>query len=125
MILAGAGSTIAACGIARDNAAAPRGRLMKIDEKQILRVAELARLELTEDEKREYTSQLSEIISYVEKINELDTERVRPTDHIVELKNVFRRDESGKSMDRIELERMAPRFEDGQVVVPIIIEGQA
>jgi len=91
---------------------------MKIDEKQILRVAELARLELTEDEKREYSSQLSEIISYVEKINELDTERIQPTDHIVELKNVFRRDEPGQSMDRIELERMAPRFEDGQVVVP-------
>lgn len=101
-----------------------KGLSMKIDEKQILKTAELARLELTEDEKREYSAQLSEIISYVEKINELDTERIQPTDHIVELKNVFRRDESGQSMDRIELERMAPRFEDGQVVVPIIIEGQ-
>ncbi len=97
---------------------------MKIDERQILRVAELARLDLTDEEKKEFSRQLSDIISYVEKINELDTENVMPADHIVELKNVFRKDISGGSIDRAELEKMAPAFEDGHVVVPIIIEGQ-
>jgi aspartyl-tRNA(Asn)/glutamyl-tRNA(Gln) amidotransferase subunit C len=97
---------------------------MKIDESQILRVAELARLDLGEDEKKEFSTQLSDIISYVEKINELDTADVAPSDHIVELKNVFRADTVLPSMDRAALETMAPRFEDGHVVVPIIIEGQ-
>jgi aspartyl-tRNA(Asn)/glutamyl-tRNA(Gln) amidotransferase subunit C len=97
---------------------------MKIDEKQILRVAELARLDLGEDEKKEFSTQLSDIISYVEKINELDTADVTPSDHIVELKNVFRADTVLPSIDRAALETMAPRFEDGHVVVPIIIEGQ-
>jgi aspartyl-tRNA(Asn)/glutamyl-tRNA(Gln) amidotransferase subunit C len=97
---------------------------MKIDEKQILRVAELARLDLTGDEKKEFAAQLSDIISYVEKINELDTADISPSDHIAELKNVFRADTVLPSMDRAELGKMAPRFQDGHVVVPIIIEGQ-
>lgn len=95
---------------------------MKIDRTQIERVAELARLKLTEDEKLEFTKQLSDIISYVEKINELDTGAVRPADHIVDLRNVFRADEVGKSLPVAELERIAPRFEKGHVVVPRIID---
>jgi aspartyl-tRNA(Asn)/glutamyl-tRNA(Gln) amidotransferase subunit C len=97
---------------------------MKIDERTILRVAELARLDLTEEEKTEFSRQLSDIISYVEKINELDTDNVQPTDHIVELKNVFRKDQPGGSIHRSEIEKMAPSFEDGHIVVPRIIEGQ-
>ena len=81
---------------------------MKIDRERILRVAELARLELTEEEKAEFADQLSDIISYVEKINELDTGSVEPTDHIVELTNVMREDRVGESIDRSELEKIAP-----------------
>ena len=97
---------------------------MKIDQNQILKVAELAQLELTEDEKREFSQQLSDIISYVDKINELDTENVQPADHIVELKNIFREDRVGTSIDRTVIEKMAPQFENDHVIVPIIIEGQ-
>jgi aspartyl-tRNA(Asn)/glutamyl-tRNA(Gln) amidotransferase subunit C len=97
---------------------------MKIDRERILRVAELARLELTEEEKTEFANQLSDIISYVEKINELDTESVEPTDHIVELTNVLREDEVRESIDRSELVKIAPRFEEGHFVVPRIIEEQ-
>ncbi|HSV97350.1 MAG TPA: Asp-tRNA(Asn)/Glu-tRNA(Gln) amidotransferase subunit GatC [Spirochaetota bacterium] len=97
---------------------------MIIDEKQIIRVAELARLDLTEQEKKEYSRQLSDILAYVEKINEMDTANVLPTDHIVELNNVFRDDVVRESVDASALRSMAPCFEDGHVVVPIIIEGQ-
>jgi aspartyl-tRNA(Asn)/glutamyl-tRNA(Gln) amidotransferase subunit C len=97
---------------------------MKIDRDTILRVAELARLDLTDDEKAEFSNQLSDIISYVEKINELDTESVEPTDHIVELTNVLRDDRVDKSIDRSKLEKIAPRFEEGLFVVPRIIEEQ-
>ena len=97
---------------------------MKIDRDTILKVAELARLDLTEEEKAEFTNQLSDIISYVEKINELDTESIEPTDHIVELTNVLRDDRVDKSIDRSELKKIAPRFEEGHFVVPRIIEEQ-
>ncbi|MDY6969067.1 MAG: Asp-tRNA(Asn)/Glu-tRNA(Gln) amidotransferase subunit GatC [Spirochaetota bacterium] len=95
---------------------------MGINQKEIIRVAELARLELTEDEKTEFSKQLSDIINYVNKVNELDTENIKPTDHIIDLKNVFRKDEVKDSIDVSEAERMAPRFKDGHIVTPIIVE---
>ena len=96
---------------------------MNIDREQILKVAKLARLELSDDEIAEFTGQLSEIISYVEKINMLETDDVKPADHIVTLNNVFRNDKTGKSIEISEIENMAPEFGDGHIVVPRIIEG--
>ena len=95
---------------------------MKIDEKTISRVAELARLNLSGEERAEFSRQLSDIIGYVEKINELDTSSIEPTDHIVEMKNVFRSDVVRKSMPVEETGNMAPEFENGHIVVPQIIE---
>ncbi len=93
-----------------------------MDKNDILRVAELARLELTDEEKAEFSRQLSDIISYVEKINELNTENVEPTDHIVDMKNVLRDDVVTESIERKKLEKIAPRFEKEHFVVPRIIE---
>jgi len=95
---------------------------MKLDEKLISRVANLARLELTDEEKQEFTKQLSDIIEYVEKINEMPTGDVIPADHIVDLKNVFREDRTSASLERSEIEKIAPKFEMGHIVVPRIIE---
>lgn len=95
---------------------------MKIDENDIIKVAKLARLDLTSAEKDEFSRQLSGIIEYVEKINELDTSMVEPADHIVELNNVFRKDIVKKSLERRELEAIAPDFKNGYIVVPKIIE---
>lgn len=95
---------------------------MKINENQIARVAHLARLELNEDEKSEFSRQLSDIINYVEKINELDTSDVAAADHIVDLKNVLRADVEQTSIDRGDVEKGAPSFENGHFVVPKIIE---
>ncbi len=96
---------------------------MEFNEELINRVSRLARLELTDDEKREFTSQLSEILNYVEKIKELDTERVKPADHIIDMSNVFRRDTAHESLNRDKIEAIAPEFKDGYFVVPRIIEG--
>lgn len=95
---------------------------MKIAESDIIKVAKLARLDLSPEEKDEFSRQLSGIIEYVEKINELDTSAVEPADHIVELNNVFRKDIVKTSMERTELEKIAPDFKDGYIVVPKIIE---
>ncbi len=95
---------------------------MKINENDIQKVAKLARLELSSEEREEFSKQLNDIIEYVEKINELDTSGVKPADHIVELSNVFREDVVQKSIDPAEIEKMAPSFKNGHIVVPKIIE---
>lgn len=95
---------------------------MKINENDIQKVAKLARLELSGGEREEFSKQLNDIIEYVEKINELDTSGVKPADHIVELSNVFREDVVQKSIDPAEIEKMAPSFKNGHIVVPKIIE---
>ncbi len=96
---------------------------MKIDKEQIIKVSKLARLELSEEEKIEFSQQLSDIISYVEKINELNTDNINPADHIVDQKNIFREDKIKKSIETSEIEKMAPDFENNHFVVPKIIEG--
>ena len=97
-------------------------KYMKIDKGQIEKVAKLARLELKDEEKQEFSTQLSDIIDYVEKINELDTDAVAPADHIVDLNNVVREDKSRNFKGAEALEKIAPAFEDGHVVVPKVID---
>ncbi len=96
---------------------------MKIDKDVITRVSKLARLDLTEEEKTEFSRQLSDIISYVEKINELNTENVEPADHIADITNVFREDSVKESMGAGGIEKISPEFDRGFIVVPKIIEG--
>lgn len=96
---------------------------MKLDKDVITKVAALARLELSEIEKEEFSRQLSDIIGYVEKINSLPTENVPPADHIGGLTNVVREDRAGGSMDQSLIRGISPQFEEGHFVVPRIIEG--
>jgi aspartyl-tRNA(Asn)/glutamyl-tRNA(Gln) amidotransferase subunit C len=98
---------------------------MVIDEKTIERTAHLANLYISDAEKAEYAKQLSGIVSYVEMINRLDTSHVEPTDHIAGISNVMRTDTVVPSMDTAELEKIAPQFERGHIVVPKIIDGEA
>ncbi len=65
---------------------------MKITRKDVDYVARLARLELTNEEKDKFTSQLEAIISYIGQLNELDTKDIPPTSHVLEIKNPWRED---------------------------------
>ncbi len=85
-------------------------------------VAKLARLRLTEEEKEKFGKQLSEILEYVEKLNELDTEKVKPAPHVVPLKNVMREDEVKPSLSVEEALANAPAREGKYFKVPKIIE---
>ncbi len=96
---------------------------MKIDRQTIEKVSKLARLELSEPEKDEFSKQLSDIITYVEKINELDTANVETADHVVDLGNVFRQDTVLTSIDKSEVEKIAPDFQNNHFIVPRILEG--
>lgn len=95
---------------------------MKITEETIEHVANLARLKLTEAEKEKLTSQMAEIISYVDKLNELDTSGVEPTAHVIPIRNVFREDVVTESYDREKILSNASAQEDGCFKVPKVME---
>ena len=95
---------------------------MKISRKEIEHIATLARLYLSEEEKDLYGSQLSSILDYMEKLNELDTKDVEPTSHVLPLSNVMREDIPGHSISREEALMNAPDHTDKFYRVPKIIE---
>ncbi len=95
---------------------------MKLTSKDVEHVAMLARLELTEQEKDMFAEQLTEILEYVNKLNELDTSRVEPVFHVVPLKNVFREDEEKPSLSPEEALRNAPDRGGNFFRVPKVVQ---
>jgi aspartyl-tRNA(Asn)/glutamyl-tRNA(Gln) amidotransferase subunit C len=71
-----------------------------IEREQVLHVARLARLRLTDEEVDRMTGELSTILDHIEKLSELDLDDVEPTSHVVELENVLRPDEPRPSLPR-------------------------
>jgi len=94
---------------------------MTISRKEVEHVAVLARLDMDEDELEGYTRQLSSILEYMGKLNELDTEGVEPTAHVLPLKNVFRDDEVREGIEKELALKNAPDKKDGQFKVPKIV----
>lgn len=95
---------------------------MKISIREVEHVAKLARLELQDQEKEKFAEQLSSILTYVEKLNELDTSKIEPTLHVLDIKNVMRDDVSGPSLPRERALSNAPDKAAGHYRVPKIIE---
>ena len=93
---------------------------MKID---VGYVAELARLELTDEEKSVFQPQLESIVSYVEKISEVPVDGVEPMMHGRRLVNVFREDSVKPSMDREAALANAPSRVGEEFLLPKIVEG--
>jgi aspartyl-tRNA(Asn)/glutamyl-tRNA(Gln) amidotransferase subunit C len=92
---------------------------MKVD---IEKVARLARLELSEEERVTFGNQLEQILTYMEQLNRLDTSGVEPTSHAIPMYNVLREDEVKSSFPQEEVLGIAPDQEDGHFKVPRIIE---
>ena len=95
---------------------------MKITMKEVEHVARLARLELTNEEKERMRAQLDSILSYIDKLNELDTSAVEPTSHVLPMMNVFRDDEVRPSLSQEETLANAPDRQDLFFRVPRILE---
>ena len=93
----------------------------KITAKEVGRVAELARLELSSDEESRMTEQMNQILGYMDKLNELDTRDIPATTHAIELQNVFRNDDVLESLPRETALANAPRHDDACFIVPKII----
>jgi aspartyl-tRNA(Asn)/glutamyl-tRNA(Gln) amidotransferase subunit C len=89
-----------------------------IDRDQVLHVARLARLRLSEDEIEQMSRELSSVLDHIEKISELDLEGVKPTSHVVELENVLRPDEERESTARERILEGAPDVAAGGFRVP-------
>ncbi len=89
-----------------------------IDREQVLHVARLARLELTEDEVGRMSEELSAVLGHIEKIGELDLDGVPPTTHVVEVSNALRPDEVQPSLPREVALASAPAVADGGFLVP-------
>ncbi|MEK6251867.1 MAG: Asp-tRNA(Asn)/Glu-tRNA(Gln) amidotransferase subunit GatC [Actinomycetota bacterium] len=89
-----------------------------IDRDQVLHVARLARLALTEDEVETMARELSGILEHVDRISQLDLDQVEPTDHVVDLENVLRPDEPRPSWPREQILDPAPDPADGAFRVP-------
>ncbi|MGH2965178.1 MAG: Asp-tRNA(Asn)/Glu-tRNA(Gln) amidotransferase subunit GatC [Solirubrobacterales bacterium] len=89
-----------------------------IDREQVLHVARLARLALSEEEIERMSRELPAILEHVERMNELDLEGVEPTSHVVALENVLRADEPRPSWDRDRILEGAPDPSDGAFRVP-------
>lgn len=90
----------------------------KISRKEVRHVAQLARLELLEEEEEVMTGQINDILTYMDKLNELDTSTVPPTTHAIQLQNVFRPDRVAPSLNREEALANAPQNDGASFVVP-------
>ena len=95
---------------------------MKITVDEVEHVAKLSRLTFSGQEKELFTRQLDAILSYVDKLNELDTKGVEPTSHVLPIKNVFKDDSPRPSLSPDEALLNAPEKSGHFYRVPKIIE---
>lgn len=91
-----------------------------ITNEDVSYVARLAKLKLSEEEVSKLTNQLDGIVGFANKISELDTDNVEPTNHILKVQNVMREDEVLPSYSRQDIISNAPVKEAGCLVVPSI-----
>jgi aspartyl-tRNA(Asn)/glutamyl-tRNA(Gln) amidotransferase subunit C len=95
---------------------------MALTREQVMHVARLARLALSDDEVDRFAHQLSSILEHAERVTELATTDVPPTSHSVPLRNVFRPDVVEPSLSQEAALSTAPESEDGRFRVPKIME---
>ncbi len=95
---------------------------MSISVEQVEQIARLAKLEFSDDEKLEMADQLAKIVEYVEKLNEINTDNIQPTYHVVDINNVFREDKTADSLSQEEVLKNAPKSKLGYFSVPKVID---
>ena len=96
--------------------------MAKITKEQILHTAELATLAISEEAAEMYSKNLTEIITFTEKIQNINTDGVKQTIYGNNNDNVLRKDEAKRTITQEEALENAPSQEDGQFKVPAIME---
>ncbi|MEJ5285232.1 MAG: Asp-tRNA(Asn)/Glu-tRNA(Gln) amidotransferase subunit GatC [Brevinematia bacterium] len=93
-----------------------------ISIEDVKKIASLAKLEFSDDELKDFSEQFKKIVGFVEKISELNTTGIEPMVYPMENKNITREDIVKPSMPNEEIEKNAPEFNNGSIIVPKIIE---
>lgn len=95
---------------------------MGVSRDDIIHIAKLSRLEFTDEELEKYTKDLDNIVNFANTLSEIDVTGVKPTNHILDIKNVFRKDEVKPSYGRDLILKNAPTKAGGCVSVPKVVE---
>ena len=95
---------------------------MSISPEEVLKIANLARLKINQDEVGQYATELSKIISLVEQMNKVDTQNVEPMAHPLDVTQRLRKDEVTETNQREKFQSVAPNAERGLYLVPKVIE---
>ncbi len=94
---------------------------MKLTLQAVEHMAALARLSLTEDEKRQFADQLSDILDYAARLDALETDHIPPTPSVLNLTLRLREDLASPGLSQTEVLRNAPQTKDGQFKVPPVL----
>ena len=97
---------------------------MPITIKDVEYLAQLARLILSEKEKKKFQKELNKIIRYIDQLNQVDTQNIPPTTHVIPMKNVLREDEAKPSLTQKEALSNVPDKKDGYFKVPQAFESR-
>lgn len=95
---------------------------MSLTIKEVEHIAELARLELTDAEKEQYREQLSAILDYAQKLQQVDTSTISPTSSVLPPRSVLREDVPAEGLTTAEVMKNAPASKDDQFQVPVVFE---
>lgn len=94
---------------------------MSLSKADVENIAKLARLKVTEEEKEKFVGQVNQILKYVEKLNEIDTDDIEPLSHTLDIKNVFREDRAKASLSQEKALENAPAKTDKFFRVPKVV----
>ena len=95
---------------------------MKIDKESLKKIAHLARLEIKPEEEESLLSSMDSVLSWMEQLDEINTEGVEPLTHIMDESNIWRQDISENTLSRAEALANAPSKNDTYIMVPKVIE---
>ena len=95
---------------------------MSISRDDVLHIANLSKLYIEEEKLEKYTKDLSNVVDLANSLEKVNVEGVNPTNHILDIKNVFREDEVVPSFNREDVLKNAPQAQGGCVSVPKVVE---
>ena len=95
---------------------------MTSDKSEVSKIAELARLEITDEEIDDIESRITEILLLIDQMQSVDTDSIVPMSHPLDGKQILRSDTVSEANKRDELQKLAPKVENGLFLVPKVIE---
>ncbi|MBL4753040.1 MAG: Asp-tRNA(Asn)/Glu-tRNA(Gln) amidotransferase subunit GatC [Flavobacteriales bacterium] len=96
---------------------------MQIDESTVDKIANLAKLEFDVEAKKEIIKDLTRVLDFVDKLNELDTEHIEPLVYMTDEKNVLRKDKVVQKISQQDALRNAPQKDSDYILVPKVLKG--